>query len=117
MGCFIEPTVLVSRQLNRATKSGRLVKIDKSVTDGNLVRSALLEQSKAIDALPILRELVINSQGTLLLFDNSADAFKDPALKKPAFWVQRGNDVTVTYDGRGTIDGMVQFVETINKVP
>ena len=58
-----------------------MVQTHPDCKDGNLIANVALKQSDALGALPRLTELVSQSGGTMLLFNNSNDYFADPSSK------------------------------------
>merc|ERR1712195_3665 len=116
MGTFVLPEVLVTRQVGRGKRKGRLVQTHPDCKDGNLVENAALKQQLSIEALSFLSSLTKENKGTLMLFDNTPDYFADPSSKQGPFWLQTGEDITVTFDGPGTVEGMLAHIaSTIQK--
>eukprot|EP00658_Telonema_sp_P-2_P028477 TRINITY_DN21814_c0_g1_i3.p2 TRINITY_DN21814_c0_g1~~TRINITY_DN21814_c0_g1_i3.p2 ORF type:complete len:147 (-),score=50.52 TRINITY_DN21814_c0_g1_i3:371-811(-) len=116
MATFVEPEELVNRQVGRGKRKGRLVQSHKEWKDGNLITNAELKQKLSIEALPYLSELVKEHSGTLMLFDNTPNYFKDPSSKQGPFWVQKGASIEITYDGPATVEGMMEHIsKTIQK--
>lgn len=116
MATFVVPEVLVTRQVGRGKRKGRLVQTHPDCKDGNLIENAELKQQLSIDALGYMSELVKQNQGTLMLFDNTPNYFADPGSKQGPFWVQTGDQITVSYDGPPTVDGMLAHIsQTIQK--
>ena len=110
MATFVKPLELVNRQVGRGKRKGRLVQTNKNVTSGDLVENAEFKQKLAIEALPHLSKLVGDNGGTLMLIDNTPDYFADPSSKQDAFWVQKGTDIKVTYDGPATVEGLMEHI-------
>ena len=48
-----------------------------------------------------------------MLFDNTPDYFADPSSKQGPFWLQTGEDITVTFDGPGTVEGMIAHIASM----
>jgi len=111
MATFVRPEVLVDRQVGRGKRKGRLVQTNKNVTSGCLVENAVFKQALAIKALPQFSAMVKEHKGTLMLFDNTPDYFADPASKQGPFWVQKGDEITVTYDGPATVEGLMAHIK------
>jgi len=116
MATFVKPDVLVDRQVGRGKRKGRLVQTNKNVTSGCLIENAEFKQNLAIEALPFLSDLVKTHKGTLMLFDNTPDYFKDPSSKTGPFWVQKGDEITVTYDTTdsdyvATVEGLMAHIK------
>ena len=55
--------------------------------------------------------MIKEHEGTLMLFDNTPDYFADPASKQGPFWVQKGDDIAVTYDGPATVEGLMAHIK------
>eukprot|EP00656_Telonema_subtile_P032044 TRINITY_DN35113_c0_g2_i1.p1 TRINITY_DN35113_c0_g2~~TRINITY_DN35113_c0_g2_i1.p1 ORF type:complete len:206 (-),score=58.03 TRINITY_DN35113_c0_g2_i1:97-714(-) len=106
MGTFVQPEVLVQRQIGRGKRKGRLVQTNKECKDGNLILNAELKQKLAIEALAHMSELVKQHNGTLMLFDNTPDYFADPSAKQGPFWVQKGAEISITYEGEATVEAV-----------
>jgi len=113
MATFVVPEELCERQVGRGKKKGRLVQWHKECTDGNIVTNAWLKQQLSIDAVDHLSALVREHSGTLMLFDNTPNYFKDPSTKQGAFWTQKGADTTVTYKGEATMAGCLTHIMSI----
>jgi len=111
MATFVQPETLVDRQVGRGKRKGRLVQTNKNVTSGCLIENAEFKQNLAIQALPHLSALVLEHKGTLMLFDNTPDYFADPSSKQGPFWVQKGDDIKVTYDGPATVEGLMAHIK------
>lgn len=113
MATFVVPEELCERQVGRGKKKGRLVQWHKECTDGNIVTNAWLKQQLSINAVDHLSALVREHSGTLMLFDNTPNYFKDPSTKQGAFWTQKGADTTVTYKGEATMAGCLTHIMSI----
>ena len=94
VACFVRPEVLVHRQVSRAARTGRLVRLNKACSSDDLLRNAALEQADIVTALPYLAELVARHGGKLLIFDNTADFGPGPAaVRAPPLCVQHPGGV------------------------
>eukprot|EP00658_Telonema_sp_P-2_P027733 TRINITY_DN2136_c0_g1_i1.p1 TRINITY_DN2136_c0_g1~~TRINITY_DN2136_c0_g1_i1.p1 ORF type:complete len:393 (+),score=90.58 TRINITY_DN2136_c0_g1_i1:26-1204(+) len=102
MVTLVQPEVLARRQCKRP----RLVQIHPECLDGNLVSNAALKQAEAIEAIQTLSSLVRQQKGVFAMFDNTPDL----ASKTGPFWIQRGGEIEITYDGEPTVLGVVGHI-------
>jgi len=113
MATFVQPQELVSRQVNRGKRKGRLVQTHPDCKDGNLIENATLKQQLSIEAIPFLVKLTTDNCGTLMMFDNTPDYFAEPDSKKGPFWTQKAEEVTATFEAEPTVEAALAFISTI----
>jgi len=114
-GFVVKPDVLLERQMGRAQKSGRMITVDKSIKNDDLLASTHVKQEKAIQGMQDLLALSEKTGGYGIIFDNTPD-FRVEALNNPIYERDGANPPTGDFQGfkpstEGiTVEGMVEFI-------
>jgi len=107
---LVRPSILLQRQVIRATGGGRLPTIDKLISDGNLYWNTVLKQQKVIEGLPMMLEIARGSGGTAIVFNNTPDFRKEPMLP-PIFADVGYGQPKCNFPGETDVEGLIHYLQ------
>jgi len=113
----VQPSTLLTRQVNRAHSTGRLPTIDSMITDGNLYWNTVLKQQKVIQGIPALLDVAYKTGGTAVVFNNTPDFHIEPELP-PIYEFGGYGKPRCRFPGKATLEGLIKhLLVNIQKTP